>query len=144
MGTFSNVASELVDGMLQFTKKATKAAILTIDPDDSRVQVDKFFGFGVPENATVASGVLTVTKSHAIVLPESSTTDTVDSIVMTGVQAGDVLLLVSVAANTITFDDANINLAAATRAVAPGGCLGLYYDGAQWTEMFFLAASDNV
>lgn len=49
------------------------------------------------------------------------------------------------AGHTITVDDANINLGAATRAVAPGGSLLLRYDGVedQWTEVAFLAAADN-
>lgn len=51
---------------------------------------------------------------------------------------------VSKATNTITFDDANINLGAATRAVAPGGAIALYYDGTEWTELAFIAATDNV
>ncbi len=58
---------------------------------------------------------------------------------------GDLLLLTTVAGHTITVDDANINLGAATRAVAPGGSLLLRYDGVedQWTEVAFLAAADN-
>lgn len=103
-----------------------------------------FFGLGAAEDATIASGVLTVTKPLVQMLPESSTSDTVDSIVYTGVQEGDLLLLVSDATNTITIDDANINLGAATRAVAPGGSILLRYDGTQWTELLFVAASDNV
>ena len=102
-----------------------------------------FFGFGAPEEATIASGVLTVTKPLVRPLPESSTADQVDSIVYTGAQEGDILILVSDATNTITVDDANINLGAATRAIAPGGTLVLRYDGTQWTEVLFLAASDN-
>ncbi|MGD9724736.1 MAG: hypothetical protein AB7U76_26160 [Pirellulales bacterium] len=102
-----------------------------------------FFGFGAPEEATIASNVLTVTKPLVRPLPESSTADQVDSIVYTGAQEGDILILVSDATNTITVDDANINLGAATRAIAPGGTLVLRYDGTQWTEVLFLAASDN-
>jgi hypothetical protein len=62
---------------------------------------------------------------------------------MSGAQVGDLLLVHIPATNTITFDKANINLGAATRAVAPGGSLLLVYDGSQWTEMFFTAATDN-
>lgn len=101
------------------------------------------FGFGAAEDSTIASGVLTVTGSYVNALPESSNADQVDSIVKAGVQDGDILLIVSKATNTITVDDANINLGAATRAIAPGGSLLLYYDGTQWTEHSFVAATDN-
>lgn len=102
-----------------------------------------FFGFGAAEECTIASGVLTVTKPFVIALPESSTADQVDSIVYTGAAEGDFLLITSPATNTITVDDANINLGAGTRAIAPGGCLLLYFDGTQWSELAFLAAADN-
>lgn len=98
------------------------------------------------ETPTIASGVLTVSKFVVNPQPESSTTDTVDSIVWDGddpLQAGDLLLIHVPATNTITFDDAAINLAAATRAVAPGGSLLLVYDGSQWSEVVFTAATDN-
>lgn len=100
-------------------------------------------GLGAAETPTIASGVLTVTKPFVNPQPESSTTDTVDSIVYTGASAGDLLLIHVPATNTITFDDANINLGGATRAVAPGGSLLLVYDGTEWSEVIFLAASDN-
>lgn len=100
-------------------------------------------GLGALETPTIAGGVLTVTKPFVNPQPESSTSDTVDSIVYTGAAAGDFLLIHVPATNTITFDDANINLGAATRAVAPGGSLLLVYDGTQWTEVAFLAAADN-
>lgn len=47
------------------------------------------------------------------------------------------------AGHTITVDDANINLGASTRAIAPGGSLLLVFDGTEWTEVTFLTASDN-
>jgi hypothetical protein len=107
------------------------------------VQVDKFFGLSPLTTPTIASGVLTVTGSLVDPQPQSSTTDTVDSISMSGVQAGDVLFIHIPATNTITFSNTNINLAAATRAVAPGGSIILVYDGSQWSEMYFTAATDN-
>lgn len=110
--------------------------------DTSNVDVTSL-GFGAAEAATVASGVLTVTQSYVNVLPESSTSDTVDSIVKAGAADGDILVLTSKATNTITFDDANIALGAATRAVAPGGSLILQFDGTQWVERTFLAGADN-
>lgn len=102
---------------------------------------------GAPTISTIASGVLTVTGSFISMAAESSTTDTVDSIAVSGttVADGDVLILIADVGDTITLDDASINLGAATRAVAPGGCIWLRYDGAetQWTEMLFLAGADN-
>jgi hypothetical protein len=144
MSKFSNVSSKLTNGILSFTKKSDGTNLLTIDPDDKRVQIDKFLGFGTLTTPTIAAGVLTVTGSFVNPLPETSTTDTVDSIVFTGVQAGDLLLIHVPATNTITFDDAAINLAAATRAVAPGGSLLLLYDGTEWSEVLFTTATDNV
>lgn len=140
----SRIGSRIAStGALAFRSKTNDADLLTLDPADNRVQVDKVLGFGTPESATIASGVLTVTKSHVIPLPESSTSDTVTSIVLAGQQAGDVILFHVPATNTITFDDGTINLAAATRAVAPGGSLLVVFDGTEWSEVMFLAASDN-
>lgn len=102
---------------------------------------------GAPTVSTIASGVLTCAGSFIACAAESSTTDTVDSIALSGttVANGDLLILIADAGDTITFDDAVINLGAATRAVGPGGCLILRYDGAesQWTEVVFLAGADN-
>lgn len=102
---------------------------------------------GAPTISTIASGVLTVTGSFISCAAESGTADQVDSITLSGttVADGDLLILIADVGDTITFDDANINLGAATRAVAPGGCLLLRYDGAetQWTEVVFLAGADN-
>lgn len=131
-------------GALAFRSKTNDVDLLTFDPADNRVQIDKILGFGALETPTItAGGQLTVTKSFVNPQPASSTADQVDSIVMAGAQAGDFLLIHVPATNTITFDDANINLGAATRAVAPGGSLGLVYDGTQWTEVFFTTAADN-
>lgn len=100
---------------------------------------------GTPTICTIASGVLTATGSHIAAAAESGTTDTVDSIALTGrtAAAGDLLIIVPDTGDTITFDDANIDLGAATREVAPGGCIILRYDGASWGELVFLAAADN-
>ena len=43
----------------------------------------------------------------------------------------------------ITIDDANINLGAATRALAPGGSMWLYYNATKWNELSFTAGADN-
>ncbi len=145
MGRFkSRIGSKISSvGALAFRSKTNSVDLLTLDPADNRVQIDKFFGFGTLTTPTIATGVLTVTGSLVDPQPQTSTTDTVDSIVLSGVQAGDLLFIHVPATNTITFDDAVINLAAASRAVAPGGSLLLVYDGTQWTELFFIAATDN-
>lgn len=145
MGRFnSRIGSKISSvGALAFRSKTNSVDLLTLDPADNRVQIDKFFGFGTLTTPTIAGGVLTVTGSLVDPQPQTSTTDQVDSIVLSGVQAGDLLFIHVPATNTITFDDAVINLAAATRAVAPGGSLLLVYDGTQWSELFFIAATDN-
>jgi hypothetical protein len=145
MGRFNSAVGSVISavGALAFRSKTNSVDLLTLDPADNRVQIDRFIGFGSLTAPTIATGVLTVTGSFVDPQPESGTTDTVDSITMTGVQAGDQLNIHVPATNTITFDDANINLAAATRAVAPGGSLLLVYDGTQWSEQFFTAATDN-
>lgn len=129
-----NSTGASVTGTLSATGTITSTGALT---------ASSLFNLAASE-ATVASGVLTVTTPFVNVLPESSTADQVDSIVYTGAVEGTILICVSKATNTITFDDANINLGAATRAVAPGGAIALYYDGSQWTELVFIAATDNV
>ena len=106
-------------------------------------EIEKHITANAYETPTIASGVLTVTQSLVDPQPESSTTDTVDSIVWADASEGSILILQVKATNTITVDDANINLGAATRAIAPGGNLMLIYDGTSWTELSFLAASDN-
>ena len=101
---------------------------------------------GFPEYLTVASGVLTIpagSNSHINVNGEGDATDQLDTITKADVQTGDFLLLRSVGSQTLTVDDANINLGANTRAIAPGGCIGLYYDGTEWTEMFYTAEGNN-
>ena len=130
-------------GALSFRSKTNDVNLLTLDPADNRVRVDRFFGFGAAEQATVASGVLTVTKSYVNVLPQTSTTDTVDSIVFAAAEDGDILICTSAATNTITFDNATgMLLGAGTRAVAPGGCIGFLKVGAtNWVEIFFLTAA---
>ncbi len=145
MGRFNSLVGSKISsvGALAFRSKTNSVDLLTFDPADNRVQIDKFLGFSPLTTPTITGGVLTVTGSLVDPQPQTGTTDTVDSIVLTGVQAGDLLFIHVPATNTITFDDANINLAAATRAVAPGGSILLVYDGTQWSEVFFTAATDN-
>ena len=146
MGRFNSAVGSVISsvGALAFRSKTNNVDLLTFDPADNRVQIDAFFGFSPLTAPTIAGGVLTVTGSFVDPQPQTGSTDTVDSIVLTGVQTGDMLYIHIPATNTITFDDATINLAGATRAVAPGGSLLLVYDGTQWSEMFFTAATDNV
>lgn len=102
---------------------------------------------GAPTIVTLVSNVATLTGGFFYSLAaESSTADQLDTITRSGTVDGDLLLLIADVGDTITVDDANINLAAATRAIGPGGCLLLRYDGAesQWTEVVFLAGADNV
>lgn len=101
------------------------------------------FGLGAHEVVTIASGVATITKSNVWLAAESSTTDQLDTLTLAGAKDGDVVFLRSDTGDTITVDDANIDLGAATRAIAPGGCLALIYDGTSWAELFFITAADN-
>lgn len=99
---------------------------------------------GTPATATIASGVLTATKSFMIMDAEGAgTTDTLDSITFTGQATGDLLLLVPNATDTITADNsATLLLGAATRVIAPGGSLLLVATSATvWTEVSFLTAT---
>ncbi len=145
MGRFNSLIGSKISsaGALAFRSKTNSVDLFTLDPADNRVQIDKFFGLSPLTTPTIASGVLTVTGSLVDPKPQSSTTDTVDSIVLSGVQAGDILFIHIPATNTITFANTNINLAAASRAVAPGGSIILVYDGTQWSEVYYTAATDN-
>ena len=97
------------------------------------------------QSVTIAGGVATVGRLTPVILlaGEGSNNDTLDTLTVADIQAGDTTILACAADETITVDDANIDLGAATRAVAPGGSLGLRYDGTSWVEMFFLTAADN-
>lgn len=99
---------------------------------------------GTGEAVTIDTGVATITRPFVVLDAEGAgTTDQLDTITYTGAVAGQLLLLTVNATDTITVDDANINLAAATRAIAPGGSLLLFFDGTEWTELHFTAATDN-
>ena len=110
------------------------------------------FDYGDPVVATksqlvtIASGVATVSRLTPVIVlaAESSTADQLDTLTVADIQAGDTTILVADTGATITVDDANIDLGAATRAIAPGGSLGLRYDGTSWVETYFTAAADNV
>lgn len=97
------------------------------------------------QTVTIASGVATVAALTPVIVlaAESSTADQLDTLTVTGARAGDITTLVADTGDTITVDDANIDLGAASRAVAPGGCLVVRYDGTSWAEVAFTAAADN-
>lgn len=136
-GTLTAVAAN-------FSGLVTAAAGLTVT-GALRTSGAANFGFGAGEAVTIASGVATITKPHVILDAEGAgTTDQLDTITYANAAAGDLLLLTANATDTITVDDANIDLGAATRAIAPGGSLLLRYDGASWVELAFLTAADNV
>jgi hypothetical protein len=106
----------------------------------------KGFSFGQPYKVTIASGVATIPageRSFIRLESESSTTDTLDTITKADAEVGDFLLLEAFPGHTITVDDANIDLTAATVALTDvGQYLGLIYNGAGWSECF-KALGDN-
>jgi phage/plasmid primase-like uncharacterized protein len=107
------------------------------------------FGGGVAttssQTVTIASGVATVAKLTPVILlaGEGSNADTLSTLTVANIKAGDETCLACAADETITVDDANIDLGAGTRDVAGGGSLGLRYDGTSWVETYFLTAADN-
>lgn len=139
------VGSDWESGQLIFRAKSTGTEVAAITTSGLRALAQTQLRFGAAEEATIASGVLTVTKTFVRVTSESGTSDTVDSITKTDVTDGDLLILIPKSTDTITYDDANIDLGAATRATAPGGVIVLLYNAqvSQWQEVVFLAASDN-
>ena len=101
------------------------------------------------QSVTIATGVATITDVSPVLLVvgEGAANDQLDTLTVTNTPPdGYMMTLISDGSDTITVDDANIDLAAATRAIAPGGALVLRYDGTstQWAEVAFTAAADNV
>lgn len=93
--------------------------------DLTTITVDTI-NIGAPVSSTVASGVLTVTGlgSYVDVIGEGATTDTITSIVKTDQVIGDLLLVRSLDADVMTFDNgATMLLSAATHAIAIGGSI---------------------
>lgn len=115
-------------------------------PRDYFSGVVRQFSIGAPEVVTIASGVATVAageSSYIRLKSESSTTDTLDTLTIADVQIGDIVFLEAYPGHTITVDDANIDLTAATVALTDvGQMLCLYYNGAGWSE-FAKALGDN-
>jgi hypothetical protein len=146
-------AFQWYDASAKIHRLYSGAGVETIKMDNSATTITGtlrragagFLGLSAAEAVTIATGVATITKPYVILDAEGAgTTDQLDTITYTGAADGDLLLLTVTATDTITVDDANINLAAATRAIAPGGSLLLRFDGTEWTELVFLAATDNV
>lgn len=98
---------------------------------------------GAPTVVTIDGGVATISTGFVALAAETGEADQLDTLTLAGAGEGDVVLLVADTGDTITVDDANIDLGGATREVGPGGCLALRYDGTSWVEMFFLAGADN-
>jgi len=100
---------------------------------------------GNQQSVTIASGVATVPYPTPVVLlvGEGAANDTLTTLTVSGVTAGDIITLISDGSDTITVDDANIDLGDTTRIVAPGGNLTVRYDGTGWAEVSFLTAADN-
>jgi hypothetical protein len=138
-------------GSLVFRRRSNGTAVLTLAPGGVTLPTLRLGSAGA---ATIVSGVLTIpaNTSYVVVTSETGTSDQVDSIAYaSGSPAdGDILVLVPKSTDTITYDDANIDLAGSgSRAIAPGGALVLIYNAAaanaaSWQELVFLAASDNV
>lgn len=100
---------------------------------------------GEPTVVTIASGVATITAGTTFVAlaAESSTSDQLDTITVTGAKQGDLLYLCADAGDTITVDDANIDLGNTTRVlVGMSQFLVLMFNGTGWSEVSF-AAGDN-
>ena len=97
------------------------------------------------QSVTIASGVATVPYLTPVILliGEGAADDTLTTLTVSDVRAGDTVILTSDGSDTITVDDANIDLGAATRAVAPGGSITLRYDGTSWAETAWTTAADN-
>lgn len=105
----------------------------------------KGLNFGAHTGVTIATGVATISAgvNYVRLAAESGTTDQLDTVTKSGVRQGDILVLEADSGDTITVDDANIDLGAATRALADvGQYLVLIYNGAGWSEVSF-AAGDN-
>jgi hypothetical protein len=151
MTTWSRIKSRLTATSLDFYDSQTGTNVASIATTGvtttgfaaTDVVASARFGLGTATTPTIAGGVLTVTSSNVNPLPETSTADTVDSIVKADQAAGDLLLIHVPATNTITFDNSGtMLLGAATRAVAPGGSiLFLAVSTTVWHEVAFLAAA---
>lgn len=109
---------------------------LTVSAGDVKIS-SGFLNFGtVGASLTVSSNAITVSRSYHQVTATGSS-DTVNTI--TGGTQGDFLILIGSSGKTITFADNVDNLKLQTDRVlsAPGDKLTLFFDGANWTELFY-------
>ncbi len=74
MGRFNSLVGSKISsvGALAFRSKTNSVDLLTFDPADNRVQIDKFLGLSPLTAPTIATGVLTVTGSLVDPQPETS------------------------------------------------------------------------
>ncbi len=108
-----------------------------------KVRLPRNVSLGTPEVVTILSGVATITRSFVRAAAESGTTDTIDTITKADAKIGDLLYLEADVGDTITVDDANINLGDATRVLTNiGQYLVLMFNGTEWAEMSY-CAGDN-
>lgn len=99
---------------------------------------------GAAEAVTIAGGVATVTKPFVNLAGQGGENDQLDTLTYTGAAEGQLCILSTSGTKTITVDDANIDLGAATRTIAaPGTYLVLIYNGTSWGELAYIAG-DNV
>jgi len=98
------------------------------------------------QTITIASGVATVAALTPVIklAAESSTSDTLDTLTVANVREGDTVLLVADSGDTITVDDANIDLSAGTIALSGVVSLLLWYNGTGWSQVTTSGAVDNV
>lgn len=90
---------------------AAFAKTINIDTDEQNAMAGSLAFTGQTE--TIASGAITPTSTFVTVAAETSTTDDLDTITVTSISDGAILILVADSGDTITLKDAsdNINLA---------------------------------
>ena len=107
------------------------------------------FGGGVAvkrsQVITIAGGVATVAALTPVIelTGEGGADDTLTTLTVAGVRTGDTVMLVATAGDTITVDDATIDLVAGTVAVAGDTTLLLRYNGTQWSQVATTISVDN-
>jgi len=112
------------------------ATAMTVSSSDAFVAFGSLFG-STPSFPAVDSGVLTVETGHVVPVPESGSSDSVDTIA--GGFDGALLLLSGTDGNTLSFTTGSGNLRlGATRVLdAAEDCLLLARRGSLWLEISF-------
>lgn len=99
---------------------------------------------GAAEKVTIAGGAATVTQPFVDLTGEGATDDTLTTLTYTGAAEGQICVLSSDSGDTLTVDDANIDLGAATRVIgAVGTYLVLIYNGTSWGELCYIAGDNS-